>query len=60
MQKNYCNPQCFQGKSYKAKFSVRLIFKKLNEQRKFKKNHKKNRKGKKNKHGNTVAIYSVS
>jgi len=20
MKKNYCNPQCFQGKNYKAKF----------------------------------------
>ena len=30
MKKNCCNPQCFQGKNYKAKFLTRLILKKLN------------------------------
>ena len=29
MEKNCCAPQCFQGKSYKAKFSISLILKKL-------------------------------
>jgi hypothetical protein len=28
MEKNYCNPQCFQGKNYKAKFLNNLILKK--------------------------------
>jgi hypothetical protein len=28
MEKNYCNPQYFQGKNYIAKFLTRLIFKK--------------------------------
>jgi hypothetical protein len=28
MKKKYCNPQCFQGKNYEAKFLTRLIFKK--------------------------------
>jgi len=29
MEKNCCAPQCFQGKSYKDKFSISLILKKL-------------------------------
>jgi len=28
MKKNCCNPQCFQGKNYKAKFLTILIFNK--------------------------------
>jgi len=28
MEKNYCNPQCFQEKNYKAKFLTSLILKK--------------------------------
>jgi hypothetical protein len=28
MEKKCYNPQCFQGKNYKAKFLTRLIFKK--------------------------------
>jgi hypothetical protein len=28
MEKTCCNPQCFQGKNYKAKFSTSLILKK--------------------------------
>jgi hypothetical protein len=27
MEKNCCNPQCFQGKNYKAKFLTGLILK---------------------------------
>ena len=58
MQKNCCNPQSFQGKSYKTKFSTRLIFTKLNKEN-FEKIIKKSE-GKKNMQGNTIAIYSVS
>ena len=60
IEKNRCNPQCFQGINYKAKFSTSLILKKINKDN-FEKNHnKKKRKEKKNMQGNTVAIYSVS
>ena len=33
MEKNCYNPQCFQGKNYKAKFLISLILKKSNRQR---------------------------
>jgi hypothetical protein len=29
METNCCNPQCFQGKNYKAKLSTSLILKKI-------------------------------
>jgi hypothetical protein len=61
MKKNCCNPQRFQEKNYKAKFLIRLIFKKKMNKENFEKNHnKKKPKGKKNMQENTVAIYSVS
>ena len=31
VKKNYCYLQCFQGKNYKAKFSISLILKKINK-----------------------------
>jgi hypothetical protein len=34
MEKNYCNPQCFQGKNYKDKFLTSLILKKIKSTKK--------------------------
>jgi len=47
IEKNCCNPLCFQGKNYKAKFLTNLIFKKKINKENFGNNHKKKRKEKK-------------
>ena len=60
MEKNCCNPQYFQGKNYKAKFSTSLILKKLKSIKIILEKIRKKIKGKKTMQGNTVAIYSVS
>jgi len=48
IEKNYCNPQCFQGKNYKAKFQTSLIFLKIKLTKFFLKTIIKKTKGKKN------------
>jgi hypothetical protein len=60
MEKNCCNPQCFQGKNYKSKFSIRLILKKIKLTDNFGKNRNKKNERKKNMQRNTIAIYNVS
>jgi hypothetical protein len=45
MEKNYCNPQCFQGKNYKDKFLTSLILKKIKSTKKIlEKKHKEKEK----------------
>jgi hypothetical protein len=41
MEKNCYNPQCFQGKNYKAKFLTSLILKNKIGKENFEKNHNK-------------------
>jgi hypothetical protein len=52
MEKNYCNPQCFQGKNYKDKFLTSLILKKIKSTKKIlkKKNIRKKKKNYTGKH----------
>ena len=63
MEKNCCAPQCFEGKSYKAKFSISLILKKLKLIKIILKKIIKKKQWKEKKpykETNTVTIYSVS
>jgi hypothetical protein len=60
MEKNYFNPQCFQGKNYKTKFLISLILKKIKSTKKILETIIKKQKEKKIMQGNTVTIYSVS
>jgi len=62
METNCCNPQCFQGKNYKAKLSTSLILKKIKSTKIILKKiiTKKKQEEKTTMQRNTVAIYSVS